>query len=117
MTPTPHRVNRDAYAEYKRRLWQRCQGRCERPGCGAPAHDPHHVRKPRRRYHRYIVALCRSCHTWVDAPRLGTRGRLSIELEEYAPGDPVLIYRFTVSGGPMHGWEQSAVLPTLGHLP
>ena len=107
------RANRDMYAEYKRLLWLRSQGRCERPQCGQTAHDPHHARKPRRSYHYSIVALCRSCHEWVDAPITSRRGRLRIVLEEYSEGDPVVVFTFSIHGGPQDGWEKYVVLPAL----
>lgn len=103
------RPNRDAYAEYRRLLWLRSQGRCERPECGAMAQDAHHMRKPRARYHHLILALCRECHAWVDAPKWGPRGRLVIELEE----TPMLIATFVIFGGPQDGWKKSAVLSPL----
>lgn len=101
------RRNRDLYAEYKRLLWVRSQGRCER--CGAMAHDAHHARKPRRSFHHLIIALCRKDHEWLDAPLTGKRGRLVITVEE---GDPMIV-TFRIRGGPEDGACQTRVLPAL----
>lgn len=107
------RVNREVYGEYRRLLWLRSQGRCERPECGAMAQDAHHLKKPRRAYHQYLVALCREDHAWVDAPSSGRRGRLVITLAEHSEEDPMLIVTFGIRGGPKDGWEKPVVLAAL----
>ena len=44
------------------------------------AEDAHHTRKPRQSNHAYLLALCRTCHQWVDAPE--AKGRLRIACTE-----------------------------------
>ncbi len=95
--------NHALYTAYRRDLWLRCQGRCERPGCGAMAEDAHHTRKPRQTAHAYLVALCRSCHQLVDAPE--AKGRLRIAcVENYG----MLQYTFR-----LREWARAVILRRL----
>jgi hypothetical protein len=111
-TSLKRRARRDRYDEIRRLLWQRSQGRCERPTCGAMANDCHHLAKPRRVDDTHVVALCRSCHGWVDSPISGPRGRLVISYVLDAEASN-LIVDFRIVGGPQGGWERSTLLPRL----
>lgn len=109
ISPTGKR-HAQVYRLYREDLWQRCQGRCERPGCGSLAHDAHHVRKPRRRYPQYLVALCRVCHMAVDAATSSRLGRLVILWDEL---EGMLLYTFRWLGGREDGWQKSIIVRPL----